>query len=58
VAIVRATLAAQSAPAPEPARAEPEPELADSALAPGEMRAAFAAAATGIKRRPRELFGG
>ena len=46
VAEVRAALA-ESAPAP-----------AQDTLAPGEMRAALAAAASGAGRRPRELFGG
>lgn len=47
VAAVRAALSESSAPDP-----------AETTLAPGEMRTAFAAAASGAGRRPRELFGG
>jgi hypothetical protein len=45
VAAVRAALAA-------------EPDPAEPTLAPGDMRAALAAAASSPGRRPRELFGG
>jgi hypothetical protein len=36
----------------------PEADSPEPTLAPGEMRAAFVAAASGGGRRPRELFGG
>lgn len=40
------------------ALAESEPDPSAPKLAPGEMRAAFATAAAGGGRRPRDLFGG